>query len=117
MAEHVVEYYHFDYLRIIVTLDDGNRYLFDNGTRALRRLPTAKEMDNEKIHRREFAYVLREEMIHRGFNQKRLSEATGISQGMISKYYLGKASPTVFNLRQIAKALGCTIDDLVNPKY
>lgn len=51
-------------------------------------------------------------MKQRNISQDELSELTNISRVSINKYINNKATPSVFNLGKIAKALGCTMDDL-----
>ena len=45
--------------------------------------------------------------------QKQLSVRTGISQVNLSRYESGKRSPKIGTAFKIAKALGCTVDELI----
>lgn len=45
--------------------------------------------------------------------QEMLSSLTGINRAILSLYETGHRSPTVLTAAKIAKALDCTIDDLV----
>ena len=45
--------------------------------------------------------------------QKQLSVRTGISQVNQSRYESGKRSPKIGTAFKIAKALGCTVDELI----
>lgn len=45
--------------------------------------------------------------------QKQLSVRTGISQENLSRYESGKRSPKIGTAFKIAKALGCTVDELI----
>lgn len=49
----------------------------------------------------------------RRFDQKKLAKASGISEVTISYYYNGSRSPRGDNLVKLAKAIGCTIDELI----
>ena len=57
---------------------------------------------------------LRKIMAIKKVNQKRLSEETGISQSLISRYMNGKAVPSILNVMKIAKVLECSLDDLMH---
>lgn len=50
---------------------------------------------------------------NKGYRQRALSEATGISEVTISYYYNGLRMPKADNLIKIARAIDCTIDDLI----
>ena len=61
----------------------------------------------------EFAPNLRAVMGRVGATNKRLSDDTGISTHLISKYRTGERLPTWRNLKRIKNALGCDIGELV----
>ena len=51
---------------------------------------------------------------HRGLTQAQLANAAGLKQGYVSELESGrKTNPTIETLIQIARPLGCTLDDLV----
>ena len=56
---------------------------------------------------------LRRKRIEAGLNQTGLAEATGIQQSHISKLERGVSDTTPKSLARIAKALGCTVTDLL----
>ena len=60
-----------------------------------------------------FASNLSEFMNTRGVGQMALSERTGLSTAMISKYLNRKATPSITNLKKIAHALDCHFDELL----
>lgn len=45
--------------------------------------------------------------------QKDLSDLVGVSQAALSKYELGESTPSVKVLKKLAKALNCTVDELL----
>lgn len=45
--------------------------------------------------------------------QKRFGEVAKLSQSMVSYILSGKRSPRLATMKRIAKALGCTVDDLL----
>jgi len=59
---------------------------------------------------------LRRKRVEAGLNQTDLAQVTGIQQSHISKLERGRSSTTPKSLARIAKALGCTIADLLPDK-
>ena len=48
-----------------------------------------------------------------GMSLKDLHEATGVSYSTLSNYQRGLNVPNAVNLKKMATALGCTMDDLM----
>jgi transcriptional regulator with XRE-family HTH domain len=48
-----------------------------------------------------------------GMTQVQLAEKIGVNPVTMSRWMNGVRPPTVYALKRIARALGCTIDDLV----
>ena len=108
----MVNYEMPDKFSLIVTLDDGRKLLYDDiadSTRYLNLDPTSLT-DDDLLN--EFRYRLRHAMSIRGFNQIRLSEETGISEAMISRYLTGVSVPSFLNVMKIARVLKCSLDEL-----
>jgi len=69
---------------------------------------TEQEWKNEFARRlRRIAYR------NKKYNQRELAEASGINEVTVSRYYNGLRSPSSDNLIKLAKALDCTIDELI----
>lgn len=49
----------------------------------------------------------------RGWTQSDLCRRARLSQPQLSRYETGDRTPSVSHLAAIAKALGCTVDDLI----
>jgi len=47
-------------------------------------------------------------------SQKQLAEAVGVTQKDISRWERGDVKPNIKNLKKLANALGCTVDDIIN---
>lgn len=120
-AKHAVGYRPMGDHKIRVELDDGSSvdYTFINGYgRYVRERPKRREDITRVYVHNDFADKLRNMMDRRGFNQQKLSEVTGISQGMISGYlrrneayedYAHKqpVNPTIDKVYLLAWALDC----------
>ena len=63
--------------------------------------------------RKEFARRLQKNIAMRGITQVRLGELTGISQPLLSLYTQGKTLPSVQKASALAKALNCSVNDLI----
>ena len=55
-------------------------------------------------------------MKERNFNQKQVAEMAGLTESTFSRYMSGIRAPGVDNMARIAKALGVTVDHLLNNK-
>ena len=57
----------------------------------------------------------------RGMSQEELAAKLGVSRQAVSKWERGEASPDTYNLIQLARAYGMTLDELVGevgfPRY
>lgn len=62
----------------------------------------------------EFPRKLYEMMRDKGFTQTDLAYEAGISQGSISGYLAGSSSPSLDQLRKLARALDCRIIELID---
>ena len=63
--------------------------------------------------RKEFARRLRKKIAMRGITQTNISELAGISQPLLSLYTQGKSLPSAQKVSAIAKAIGCSVNDLI----
>ena len=63
--------------------------------------------------RKEFARRLRKKIEMKGITQDNLSKLTGIGQPLLSLYTQGKSLPSAQKVSALAKALGCSVNDLI----
>lgn len=108
----MVEYEIVSNYEMIVVLNDGMRFTFDYIDKTMRRLPAKTNNPDEDDFKREFGIRLKKLMYRKGLTQNELAEKTGIPQPQISNYIVGKNSPSFFRVEKIAKALGCSLDEL-----
>ena len=97
---------------LIIRLNDGSAMLYDDLNKSFRTLPKDSRNMSERECKNEFGNRLRTIMYRKGMTQQELGELSGIPQPVISSYISGKTSPTFYRVDRIAKALGCSIDDL-----
>lgn len=106
-----VKYEQLSFFDLVVTLQDGSKWLFDGFTNSIRGLPVnSMELTDEEIAR-EFRFRFNSMMERHGMTQERLSGMTGIAQCTLSNYSRGTRVPNIINLDKIAKALDCSVDD------
>ena len=70
----------------------------------------------EKEFKTNFTYQLRRIMRKNNLDQKALAELSGLSEDSITRYIRGQRIPSAYILKRLSEALGCTMDDLVQPK-
>ena len=100
---------------LIAYQKDGSTIIYDQVIHAFRYFPTdydSLKRTDEQV-KRSFAIQLQRAMRERGITQSMLSEETGISQQTISTYLCRKQTPNVVTLFKLAKALGCSMNDLL----
>lgn len=112
MAKTAVEHHEVNSYELQITADDGNKYLFDNIDKTIRRLPIDSNNMTDEECQREFGLRLRSVMRNKNVTQAELSEMTGIPQPVISNYIMGKRAPSFLKLDKITKALNCSADEL-----
>ena len=102
---------------IMITYKDGIRYIFNDRTSSIRRLPSDPEdmTDDEVIF--EFMQRFRSMRVLRSYTLTDLYEMTGISLSTLSRYDNGETTPTVINLRKLAKAFRCDLEELILMSY
>lgn len=92
-------------------MDDGRICEYNDLMHSIRNV---KEYDDtEERWLFEFSLRLDELMMQRGYNQFTLSDDTGISQASISKYLNRQVMPSAYVAVKLAKALDCSLDDLI----
>lgn len=102
----------FDFNELMVTLNDGSKILYDDTEHTIRNLPSdSNNMSDDQI-KSEFGLRMRKIMSRRGITQEELSKKTGITQAMLSRYICGESAPTFPNVDRIAKAIGCSTEEL-----
>lgn len=101
---------------IRVYLENGDYVDYDTRNETYRyiskdRLKERSTITDENC-RSAFAKNLHELMRARLISQQVLTERSGISQAMLSKYLREKSTPTLTNIKKIAQALDCGIEEL-----
>lgn len=128
MLQNYIAYFHprFDEIEdirginkceILIIKKDGSRYIFNDVMSSIRRLPADPDNMTDEQVAFEFMQRFRSMRILRAYNISDLHELTGISMSTLSRYDNGETTPTVINLRKLAKALKCSPSDLILMEY
>lgn len=97
---------------LTIKLSDGRSVMYDDIDKTIRNLPYDSNHMTEEECKQEFGIRMRKLMQRKSLLQSDLSEMTGIPQCSISNYMNGKTSPSFYNADKIAKALGCSLEEL-----
>lgn len=111
VSSKTVNYVETGPYELTVELNDGDFVLYDDTNNSIRRLPRDRNRMTERECQIEFSDRLFRIMNRNHMTQLELSEKTGIPQSSISNYINRKATPSLYNLDRIAKALGCSVDE------
>jgi predicted XRE-type DNA-binding protein len=111
VVQHTVEFIPDNYMTVIMRLDTGESFLYDDYDKTIRRLPIDSSNLTELDVRREFCFRVRQIMTVKGISQVELSEMTGITQPTLSNYLSCKTTPGFYAVDKIAKALNCSVDE------
>lgn len=111
VSREVIECYkNDDYSLVLVTSRDA--LFYDDFEHTIRVLPRNRQDMTEEECRTEFSMRLRRLLYLKGLTQIELAERTGIQRTQLTRYILGKSSPSFYNLDKISRAIGCSMDEL-----
>ena len=107
---------------ILASLDDGSKIEYndlDNTIRDVTKLYVRESVESldEVAWRKEFGHKLHRAITDKSITQERLSEITGISRQMMSRYVRGTSTPSGYILSRIVEALGCDARELTKFGY
>lgn len=120
VVNHIINCYETKDRRIIAELDDGSAVEYDLVLQSSRSamnidiLTRKRHPATEEAWRKLFARNLWRMMRYKGFTQVDLSEDTGISNSSLTYYTTGATTPSAYKILLIARALGCSVDELVD---
>lgn len=112
ISKKTISYRDGGYDTLIVQLSDGTALSYDDTDHSIQGVPYDSHRMSEHECRREFGRRLYKVMCRKGLTQAELAERSGLQQSQISNYTCGKNTPSFYAVDRIAKALGCSIDDL-----
>lgn len=109
--EDAKEIFDLNPIELLVERNNGSKLIYNEFHNSIRYIPKDPHNMNEDEYRSEFKYRLLSCMERYHMSQGMLSEVTGISQSILSRYMNGVSIPSFQNLDKIAKALGCSMDE------
>lgn len=118
LAAEMLDWYPSAQLEITVKIEGGKKYAYDFLNRQAYLIHDPGNKDSidisEEEWRKIFARNLNRKMRNVAMTQDRLADTIGVTQVTISKYTNGLATPNSRNLIKMARALKCSIHELVN---
>ena len=120
VATKLVDWYPCGRNEIMIKTDKGDKAIFSYIGETLRVVGRDEDRRNsiddidEDPWRKEFSARLCNTMAMAGIPRWELSQLTSISEATLSKYMNGHSTPSTYNTRKIARALGCPVTELVD---
>lgn len=115
LGEQTVDWYPSGQMEIVVKIKSGTKYTYDWMHKLLTVIydPEEDYDENELKWRTTFGKNLDHKLHNVSKSQDLLAFETGISPVTINKYIKGRATPSAYNLRKIARALRCSVTELI----
>lgn len=107
---------------ILASLDDETKIEYNSADNTIRDVTKfyirEQTVDiDEEVWRKEFGRKLQRAIAEKGMTQERLSEVTGISRQMLSRYVRGTSTPSGYILSRLVNVLGCDVRELTKFGY
>ena len=107
---------------LLASLDDGSKIEYNDFHNTIRDVTKVYGEDHtermdETAWRKEFGHKLRRAISNRGISQDELSDISGISRQMLSRYVRGTSTPSGYNLTRLSEILGCDVRDFTRFNY
>ena len=110
IEKHCIGWRQTDKFELEIDDEDGYVYIYNDMDHSLgRKIDTSKDIG----WRKEFARRLRKKIAMKGITQANISRLTGIGQPLLSFYTQGKSLPSAQKVSALAKALDCSVNDLI----
>lgn len=117
LDREIVECRVLNIYEILITMVDGDKYIFNEALTSIRHLPTREQLADDHVYDQEFMCRIRSAMMAAHMGVSDLAKRTGISERTISRYLNMDGSPTTRNLHKIVNAIGCDILDVLPIDY
>ena len=116
----VVKQEYLGYYDVIFTLEDGRRYLYDElidkAYDLTRYSDISSKLSKDDI-KNEMSRKLQKMLLVKHLTQKEIAERLKVSQNTISNYMRGKQIPDIAMMHELADALECDVNYLIDFKY
>ena len=114
-GEHIIEWWPSGNYQITIQFDNGELFFYNNLTGysgPVKRFDEVSEITLGEWKMR-FAQRFMRALEEHNLTQRMLSERTGITESNLSLYSNGRAVPSAMTISKLAKAIGCSADDLL----
>ena len=113
-AEGAVDWWPSGRKEITILLKDNSKVVYNYVGGTMRTLRWNGDTLNEEEWRKNFSARLKDIMRDRGISSQELSERTGISKQMLSRYMNAHTTPTSFTVCRLARVLECSENELTD---
>lgn len=113
LYERGVDWWKSGPYHVTILLDDNDRVEFDSSDNTIRWIPKFDRSSNNDIFKKEIGRNIRKFIVYRGMRQQDVSEKSGITEAMLSRYINGTSLPGLDKLYNLASVLNCSVDDLL----
>lgn len=103
LADEVVDWIGIDCLMILVKLENGEKYIYNDTEETF--------MKVKPNYENEFGFMLGYKLSKHGMRQDELADRISCSRISINNYVTGRTVPSYYVAVEIAKALNCSLDD------
>lgn len=113
MINEAVEYGCINDHEIVFIFEDGSRVIYDDFDKTIRSITNVNSTPTADQYKKDFSIRLHRLLCYKGISQQELADLIGVDQSIISKYMRGTHAPSLYTACAIAKALNCSLNDLV----
>ena len=115
--EQAIDWWSSGRVSIGVRLSDNTVIDYDDINNTIRYVNLNEDDVDDEARRRAFGCNLHKFIITSGMTKGEVAERLGITNAMLSRYLYGKAMPSFDKGRQIAKLMGCAMEELFDETY
>lgn len=117
LYEKAIDWWASSSTSILVKIDNDTAVEYDSLDNSIRYVRLDRTNVTTEELRLAFGSNLQKLLPHSGLNKMDLAAKIGTSSVMMSRYVAGTSMPSVDKAYQIARAIGCRIDDLFDNNF
>ena len=115
--ERAVDWWATGKSSIAIKLDNGEIIDYDRIKNTIIWIRTDNPEVDEETRRKAFGRNLEKRIPLTGMSKGDISEKLGITNAMLSRYLRGNSIPSVDKAYQLARIIGCRVDELFDDNY
>ena len=117
LEQNISDCYDINEWDLFVQLNNGDKFIYDSFyNRITFDIYKSDELTREQ-EAKEFRKNLKKFMDRKRLTQEELAERIGVTRLTINKYLNGQSNPSHWVVRDMAKVLGCSVEDFYYKRY